>query len=47
MHCMNEKCYFYDARYTSKIRSERHARAVENLSGLDNFIVLPDEDDDI
>lgn len=47
VHCMNEKCFFYDARYSSKIRSENHDRAVERLAALDNFIVLPDEDDNI
>lgn len=44
---MNAECYFYDARYASKVRSEKHGRAVDKLTSLDNFIVLPDEDDDI
>lgn len=43
---MNEECHFYDALYTSKVRSERHGNAVDKLSAYDNFIVLPDDADD-
>lgn len=41
IHCMNEKCRFFDAYYTSRIRAERHKKAVDTLQ---NFIILPDED---
>ena len=47
IHCMNDKCCFFDARYVSKIRAERHDAAVDSLRGMtDNFILLPDENVD-
>jgi len=44
IHCLNENCYHYDAKYVDKVRNERHERSVKFLR--DNFIVLPDDDKD-
>ena len=46
IHCQNEECYHFDIKYVQKMRTESHRSSVDKLRERDNFIILPDEDED-